>query len=174
MYKIIGADGREYGPVSADQLRQWIAEGRASAQTLTQVAGSAGWKPLGSFPEFSQLVGRVPDAAIPPASPPAPDAVRSRTNGSAVAGLIMGLLGCTPFGWVCCIPLFSILGIIYSSNGLSQINQNPMHQTGRGIAVAGLVFSILGLVAPLVIGALFSSMGMWGHHPFFWHRQWHF
>jgi hypothetical protein len=174
MYKIIGADGREYGPVGAEQLRQWIAEGRANAQTLTQAVGSTEWKPLGAFPEFSQLFVSAPNALIPPAYPLAPAAMRPRTNGNAVAGLIMGILGCTPFGWVCCIPLFSVLGIIYSSNGLSQINQNPTQQTGRGIAVAGLVFSIIGLVAPLAIGALFSTMGMWSRHPFYWHRQWHF
>jgi hypothetical protein len=46
MYKIIGADGREYGPVTADQLRNWIAEGRATAQTRAQAEGSAQWKPL--------------------------------------------------------------------------------------------------------------------------------
>jgi hypothetical protein len=28
-YKIIGADLMEYGPVSAEQIRQWINEGRA-------------------------------------------------------------------------------------------------------------------------------------------------
>src|SRR2546426_11491433 len=28
MYKIIGADQREYGPVSADQVRQWRSEER--------------------------------------------------------------------------------------------------------------------------------------------------
>jgi len=110
----------------------------------------------------------------PPTVPPAPAPVQPRTNGNAIAGLIMGILGCTPFGWVCCIPLFSILGVIYSSNGLSQINRNPLQQSGRGIAMAGLVFSIIGLVAPLVIGALFSAMGTWGSHPFFWHRHWHF
>ena len=30
MYKIIGADQREYGPVSADQVREWISQGRAN------------------------------------------------------------------------------------------------------------------------------------------------
>ena len=28
MYKIIGADGKEYGPISAEQLRQWLNEDR--------------------------------------------------------------------------------------------------------------------------------------------------
>jgi len=49
MYKIIGADGKEYGPIPAEQLREWIAEGRANAQTkvlpegaLSLLLGSAG------------------------------------------------------------------------------------------------------------------------------------
>ncbi len=36
MYKIIGADGKEYGPVTSEQVRQWITEGRANAQTKVQ------------------------------------------------------------------------------------------------------------------------------------------
>lgn len=52
MYKIIGADGREYGPVTAEQLRQWIREGRANAETRVQAEGSADWTTLGSIAEF--------------------------------------------------------------------------------------------------------------------------
>ena len=63
MYKIIGADQKEYGPVSADQLRQWITEGRVNAQTSVQAAGETTWKPLFMVPEF---------AASFPATPPPP------------------------------------------------------------------------------------------------------
>ena len=30
MYKILGGDGKEYGPISADVVRVWVAEGRAN------------------------------------------------------------------------------------------------------------------------------------------------
>ena len=53
MYKILGSDGKEYGPVTADQLRQWVVEGRANAQTQTFVEGATEWKPLGTLPEFA-------------------------------------------------------------------------------------------------------------------------
>jgi uncharacterized membrane protein len=56
MYKIIGGDQKEYGPVSADQIRQWIAEGRANAQTQVQAEGSANWQPLSTFPEFADVL----------------------------------------------------------------------------------------------------------------------
>ena len=64
MYKIIGADQQEYGPVTAEQIRQWIAEGRLNAQTRACLEGTQDWKPLGMFPEFGfathPLVGDSP------------------------------------------------------------------------------------------------------------------
>ena len=173
MFKIIGADGRQYGPVSADQLRQWIAEGRADAQSLIQAEGSAQWKRLGEFPEF----GHTPAPVSPPTTPvptatmrgpvPAPG-VYPKTNGMAVTGLVMGIVGMT-IGWLCCGPLFSILGIVFSSIGLSQINRDPARQAGKGIAVCGLVFSILGLLFVIGLGTLFAMRRTLGRHPFYWH-----
>jgi hypothetical protein len=65
MYKIIGTDGNEYGPVSADQLRQWIAEGRANAQTKVQPEGSTEWKTLGTLAEFADVfAGATPPPTV--------------------------------------------------------------------------------------------------------------
>ncbi len=33
MYRVLGADGKEYGPVTGEVLRHWITEGRANAHT---------------------------------------------------------------------------------------------------------------------------------------------
>ncbi len=60
MYKVIGADGKEYGPVSAEQLRQWIAEGRANGQTKVLADGATEWKALGQMPEFAAVLGGIP------------------------------------------------------------------------------------------------------------------
>ena len=43
MYKIIGADGQQYGPVSADQIRRWILENRVRTETLAQAEGTTDW-----------------------------------------------------------------------------------------------------------------------------------
>ena len=55
MYKIIGADQKEYGPVSVDQLRAWFVEGRVNGQTMARAEGTTEWKPLASFPEFAEI-----------------------------------------------------------------------------------------------------------------------
>jgi hypothetical protein len=152
MYKIVGADQREYGPVTAGELRQWIADGRADAQTLTQAEGSTEWKPLGTFPEFADAFA-APLAAI--SYPPAPPSFqpvtqfqqRERTNGMAVAGLVLAILGL----FICCGPLFSTLGLIFSCLSLNQINQDAS-QRGRSLAIAGIILSICGYL--LFIGLI--------------------
>ena len=80
MYKIIGADGLAYGPVSAEQIRRWISEGRVHAQTPAQADGAAEWKTLAAFPEFESVLadkassspGTAPGGA--PSGPPPPNA----------------------------------------------------------------------------------------------------
>jgi len=73
MYKIIGADQKEYGPVNADQVRQWIAENRLDAQSSIQAEGSTEWRPLSTFPEFADaLAARAAKIPPPPAFSAAP------------------------------------------------------------------------------------------------------
>ena len=99
MYKIIGADGKEYGPVSAEQLRQWLNEGRVNQQTRVQVEGSADWRAMGDVAELSQA---APPSAIPTAPPPgsirfAPVAndqseAKSMVRGPAIFILVLSIL----------------------------------------------------------------------------------
>src|SRR5215831_15202594 len=70
MYKIIGADQREYGPVSAEQLRQWIAEGRAGPQSRVCLEGTTDWKSLAEFPEFADALATA-SSQTPPLPPSA-------------------------------------------------------------------------------------------------------
>lgn len=53
MYTIIGGDGKEYGPVTAEQVQVWIAAGRANLQTRAKALGTDDWKSLGDFSDFS-------------------------------------------------------------------------------------------------------------------------
>jgi hypothetical protein len=71
MYRIIGIDGKEYGPVTVEQLREWIASGRANAQTRARAEDSPEWKTLGGFAEFAEaLAAKAAAAAPPPGTPP--------------------------------------------------------------------------------------------------------
>ena len=86
MYKIVGTDGQQYGPIGAEQIRQWIAEKRANAHTLAQSDGSTEWKPLISFPEFASIFQGAPPLTAGPGSNP-------RASNKIVAGIFGILLG---------------------------------------------------------------------------------
>jgi len=114
MYMIIRADGKTYGPETAEQLRQWIAEGRLPARTQTFAAGAREWKPLGAPPGIS-TAGRL-----------------SKTSSFATAGLICGslsLVACCCYGFP-----FNVLGLVFSLIGWSQIARNPERYDGLGLA----------------------------------------
>ena len=157
MYKIIGSDHAQYGPVAADQVRQWIAEGRLDASSLLQPEGAGDWKPLSAFPEFAALVAPVPSAATPPTIGVVPADVPAHptTNKMAMAGSVMGVLSVL-IGWACCLAfVLSPLGIIFSVIGITQIKRKPTEQTGKGLAVAGIILSVVGIIISVLLFVLF-------------------
>jgi GYF domain 2 len=92
MYKIIGADGNEYGPITADQLRQWIAEGRANAQTRVLPEGAANWTTVGQLPEFAAGAPAAAPATITPVQPLLQPAAE-QVNGPAIGLVVVAILG---------------------------------------------------------------------------------
>lgn len=93
MYKIIGADGNQYGPVSLTELQGWIRERRANGDTQAQGPGMTDWKPLRDFPEFAQVLqeAAAPLSAAPMAAAPAIN-VSERVVGPATGLAILGAL----------------------------------------------------------------------------------
>lgn len=90
--------------------------------------------------EGAASLGRVV-AAAPPVEP----------NGDAVAGFVLGVLGHLPVvGLICCV-----LGIYFSGRGVGRAAE--LENRGHGLAVAGMVLSIIFLVPAMVTSAVFLS-----------------
>ena len=169
MYKIIGANQTEYGPVSADQIRQWIAEGRVNAQTSAQAEGETGWKPISTFPEFA---ASFPSPSVPPSlSPPplgstvTPEAgvahARQEVNGPAIGLMVTAVLG----------MVYGGLGILGNAMGVTFNNFNRMNQFNfpgqnedvtrifqMSSGVLGIFFSVLKIA--LGIFVLYGALKM--------------
>jgi hypothetical protein len=54
-YQVMGEDGQEYGPVSAEQIRQWFMEQRLERKTPIKAPDGKDWVFLESLPEFADL-----------------------------------------------------------------------------------------------------------------------
>jgi len=150
MYKVIGADGKEYGPITAKQLRQWIAQGRAGADTKVRPEDSEDWQLLGTLTDFAE------DLATPPILPnlPPPPTVAPRTSKLAITSLVLGVLGILSCG------ITSLVGFVLGIVALVQISKNRERLSGQGLAIAGVIVSgILMLLVPaLVLPALAKAM----------------
>jgi TM2 domain-containing membrane protein YozV len=137
MYKIIGADGREYVAASAEQLRQWIGEGRANAQTKAQASGEPGWKYLADFPDFHAALGI--SAGVPPPVPPPVQGTVTRLPGAdkkivaGIFGILLGWLGIHKF----------VLG--YTGAGLTMLLVSVL-TCGIGAGVMWIIGLIEGII----------------------------
>ncbi len=172
MFRIIGSDQRLYGPVGAEIIRQWIAEGRVNASTVIQLDGTVEWKPLSAFPEFA--TGGPPPVnsgfQAPPSrqqQPPPLESPQSAqypaapadVNNLATLGFVFGLLSV----FCCCSFPLSVLGLILSIVALNRANRLSNGE-GKNFAIAGLILSILGLSAGIslpLLGLLSHPHGSW-------------
>jgi prepilin-type processing-associated H-X9-DG protein len=142
MYKIQGADQKEYGPVGADVIREWIAQRRIDGRTLVQAEGTTPWRTLAEFPEFSAALARMSAPPPPPGQMPSAagaQALPEKTSGLAITSLVLGVLGL-------CGGLTSLFGLIFGIVALSSISKSQGRLTGKGMAIAGICLSSVFLV----------------------------
>ena len=145
MYKIIGGDGNEYGPVSAETMRQWIAENRVNGET--KVRGEMGdWQPLAEFPEFGALLGAPaqPQSQAPAAAGGAPAPFPTADPREVFEGdyqLDMG--GCISRGWALVKANFGVLfGGMMIYIGTRASAYNPHNSNWLGLSVGGALNSV--------------------------------
>ncbi|HUL52775.1 MAG TPA: DUF4339 domain-containing protein [Opitutaceae bacterium] len=174
MFKILGADGREYGPVPADQIAKWISEGRADQRTLAQPAGETTWKPLAQIPEFASLFAATPTAAMPPAVTPGPlaatpptetpsapgarggdvDVARARAHdlvsGPAIGLIVTGILGISA-GVLGILWIAFVMGSAPAMHGMTpeaarmfRLMMGPVGIAARVLGIAVSIFILLG------------------------------
>jgi hypothetical protein len=161
MYKIRGGDGNDYGPVTSEQIIQWLRENRINGQSLVQVDGSTEWEALSSFPEFTPHL-----TASPPAPPPVPMAslapVLTGISRPDVPTYLVPAILCTLF---CCLP-FGVPAIVYAAQVSSK--QGTGDIAGAQIAsknartwcwVAFGVGVVLIIVLMVMMAATFAKVG---------------
>lgn len=90
-YKMIGADGKQYGPITLEQLKTWVGEGRITSQTNILRSDTNSWLPAAQYPELGLAQTTTP-GTLPPAVPGNNLAIERRIRMSArwfywIAGL---------------------------------------------------------------------------------------
>ncbi len=172
MFKILGADGKEYGPVANDQIRKWIAEGRANRDTMAKQTDDVSWKPLGQFAEFADVLGVAPPVVSGPPPPVGPAATvapaivapggtdpnaRIRAQ-QLVAGPAIALMVTAGLGLL--IHLFGLVQILFGMGGtpdlpgldpdvvrmIRMFTHGPIAVASNGLGIAVSIFILLGAI----------------------------
>jgi hypothetical protein len=145
MYRVVGVDNREYGPIPAETVREWIQQGRANSETIARLEDGGAWKPLRTFDEFRDLLG-LP--RIPAGAPPEFSTFNAgpKSNSLATAGLFFACLG------GCCCPIVGpLLAILLSAFAWAQIDGKP----GAYVTSANIP------KLAIVIGVVFLTIHLW-------------
>jgi hypothetical protein len=124
MYYIQGADKKEYGPISAEQIRQWIGENRLNRASPCRAAEDTVWKSLGEFPEFGDAFLAQPPSAGGQAGPSlsgdptlavSQEELMSKVRPPAIAVIVAAALG----------GLMALINVVMAALGIGQGQQLP-------------------------------------------------
>ena len=151
MFTLIGGDGKEYGPSPANQIREWLASGRANLDTKAKAQGSEEWRRLGDYPEFGArevLPPPMPASGAPFATAAATHPILADTVALGGRGerLLAQLLD-NVIGVACALPGLIMIALAAARAGLGLNGNFEKLATaagfGAGLAVAG--FALLAL-----------------------------
>jgi len=153
MYKIIGADGKEYGPITIDQLKQWITESRINAQTKVLPEGATEWKTLAEIPELAAALPITPPSA--PAFATADEPAGDQAKGPGIGMIVAGILNV--------LASLARLALLLAGVGMGALNgagHNPeVDKLVFAIAgTTGIVFGVIGLIVGLFV--IYSGIKM--------------
>ena len=155
MFTIIGGDGKEYGPVKLQQVKNWIADGRANLDTKAKRIGDEEWKRLGDFPEINTPAPAevsTAEPAIPdPSDGKGPLKVDPKTYADDLIerAIPLDIAGCFQRGW-----------------DLLKANFWPMVGAFAAIFLIMMLFSVVPIIS-LLTGLLLTGVfygGLFGYY----------
>jgi len=151
-----------------DYIKQQTQQG-VSRDVINNNLISKGWQQSDVNEAFSQLtaqntpqqtVQNVPQQIVqnmPQQTLPTSNIGDATKNGKATASLVLGIIGL--FTWF--IPIIglavNIVGLVFGIKGLKSLK--------RGMATAGIVLCIIGLLASVVNASIGAYLGVTGQHP---------
>jgi hypothetical protein len=161
-YKIIGGDGKEYGPVSLTQLKSWIGEGRIDGETQVMRTDQGAWGPAASLPELGLDTPTRTTAPPPPADTtpePSLDQLKLANTVKSGAGW---------FYWIAGLSLINSISMLSGSSwgfivglGITQV----FDAFASGLGGSGKVVAV---VLDLLVAGVFVLFGLFANKRQAW------
>ena len=156
-YNFIGGDGKSYGPYTADQMRQFMAQNRLTTQSQVSADGGP-WQPAGNFPEMTGGAGASTAGQQQAVQPPMAGAMPMHQNFQKphrgvlilVLGIVSIVMGC---GFLTGIPAW-----VMGNNDLKEMDQGIMDPSGRGMTQGGRIIGMIVTILGCGCGGLYGIL----------------
>lgn len=162
----LGRGVRREGPFSLEEVQARLAEGLTRPGDLAWFEGAPNWMPVRQVPGLEAARPMFqPQPALLPVQPLVGSGKSVRTGRQsgppleryAITSLVLGVLGFF-------VPIIlSIPGAIFGHLGLGRIQRSKGTVGGRGLALAGVIVSYVGMV--MWIAAIVVIAKMMGESP---------
>lgn len=164
-YKILGSDGNQYGPATAEQLRGWVRDGRIGADTQVWRSDQPAWMAAAALPELGLgAVAAVPHVAVRAHDPELAQRMKSGASwfywiaGFSVVNSILVLTG-AGFGFALGLGVTTILdGIAASFGGGAKAVAIALNILAAGILVLFGYFANKGHAWAFIIGMVLLAL----------------
>lgn len=160
-YTIRAVDGKEYGPVTLNDLTSWVREGRVDRETDLRRSGMDYWAKAGGFTELQALFGAPPPLAAANTAPAGvgvedPQLV-SRLKSSASC-----------FYWIASLSIINSVIALTGSDwrfifglGVTQVIDELGKHIGGGAVAVTIVLDVL-------VTGMFVCFGVFAHKRHLW------
>jgi hypothetical protein len=158
-YKVLGADGKEYGPVTVTQMQAWVREGRVPPKQQVKRSDMEHWAEAGAFSELQETY--APAATVSSQSQTVSPSTEARDP--MIAARLKS--GASWFYWIAALSLVNSISSFTGHSwrfllglGVTQLIDAATQQMAtNGNAVAlGLDLVVIGL---LVLFGVFANKG---------------
>ena len=158
-YTILGGDGNQYGPVTAEQFREWARDGRVGAQTQVWRSDTPAWCAAAALPELG--VGAPVAVAVPPlvqavASQHDPELEKRVKNGVNWLYWIAALSMINSISALCGSDWRFIIGL-----GITQFIDAFAMGFGSGGKIVALVLDLIAAGVLVALGVFANKLHGW-------------
>jgi hypothetical protein len=162
-YKVKGADGKDYGPVSHERLLAWMREGRVSGNTEVMRSDVDYWAAASQYSELQ--LEQLPTVSGAPNNPASAASTAGQASPEALAHMKSSA---SWFYWIAALSLVNSIAALTGTNwrfilglGITQI----IDAVGHGMGGPG---KIVALILDLIVAGIFVLFGVFAHKRQTW------
>lgn len=160
-YKVRGADGKEYGPASLDQLTKWLRESRVSAQSEVMRSDTDYWARVADFEELK--------GALPETNAPSPMTATGTFSGASDPGLEAEVrAGASWYYWVAGLSVINTMFSVFGAGiqflfglGITQVADAFGQELQGGGKLVALLVSLIAAGVLVLFGVFANKRQTW-------------